>query len=146
MPDESGSLVRLAGSERASLRGATDAGPLDTSQRAEVTIVVRRRAEIPAEIVEGPTVLTSDELAERYGADPADVDLVGQELSRRGLEVTAVHATTRRIKVAGTLADLASAFGTTLRQVSSPDPAAGVTSRTGTARARCSCRPRWTAW
>jgi kumamolisin len=122
MPDESGSLVRLAGSERASLPGAADAGPLDTSQRAEVTVVVRRRAAIPAEIVEGPTVLTSDELAERYGADPADVDLVGQELSRRGLEVTAVHPATRRIKVTGTLADLASAFGTTLRQVSSPDP------------------------
>jgi kumamolisin len=122
MPDESGSLVRLAGSERASLPEATDAGPLDTSQRAEVTVVVRRRAEIPAEIVEGPTVLTRDELAERYGADPADVNLVGQELSRRGLEVTAAHPATRRIKVAGTLADLASAFGVTLRQVSSPDP------------------------
>ena len=122
MPDESGSLVRLAGSERASLPGAADAGPLDTSQRAEVTVVVRRRAEIPAEIVEGPTVLTSDELAERYGADPADVDLVSQELSRRGLEVTAVHPATRRVKVAGSLGDLSSAFGTTLRQVSSPDP------------------------
>jgi kumamolisin len=123
MPGESGSLVRLAGSERASLPEATDAGTLDTSQRAEVTVVVRRRAEIPAEIVEGPTVLTADELAERYGADPADVDLVRQELSSRGLEVTDVQPATRRIKVAGTLANLASAFGTTLRQVSSPDPA-----------------------
>ncbi len=125
MPDESGSLVRLAGSERAPLPEATDAGTLDTSQRAEVTVVVRRRAEIPAEIVEGPTVLTADELAERYGADPADVDLVRRELSSRGLEVTDVYPATRRIKVAGTLADLASAFGTTLRQVSSPDPAGG---------------------
>ncbi|MGH3150494.1 MAG: S53 family peptidase [Streptosporangiaceae bacterium] len=115
--------MRLAGSERASLPEATDAGTLDTSQRAEVTVVVRRRAEIPADIVEGPTVLTSDELAEQYGADPADVDLARQEFSSRGLEVTAVHPATRRIKVAGTLADLASAFGTTLRQVSSPNPA-----------------------
>jgi hypothetical protein len=31
-----------------------------------------RRAEIPADIVEGPTVLTGDQLAERYGADPGD--------------------------------------------------------------------------
>ena len=122
MPDESGSLVRLAGSERAPLPEATDAGTLDTSQRAEVTLVLRRRAEIPAEIVEGPTVLTTDELAERYGADPADVDLVRQVLSSRGLEVTDVQPATRRMKVAGTLADLASTFGTTLRQVSSPDP------------------------
>jgi len=90
MPDESGSLVRLAGSERAPLPGASAAGALDTSQQAEVTVVVRRRAELPAEIVAGPTVLTSDELAERYGADPADVALVRQELTSRGLEVTAV--------------------------------------------------------
>ena len=123
MPDESGSLVQLAGSDRASLPDATAAGPLDTSERAEITVLVRRRAELPAEIVAGPTVLTSDQLAEGYGADPADVDLVRRELGSRGLEVTAVHAATRRIKVAGTLGDLAGAFGTTLALVRSPDHA-----------------------
>ncbi|HEY6313537.1 MAG TPA: S53 family peptidase [Streptosporangiaceae bacterium] len=121
MPDESGSLVQLAGSDRAALPGATAAGPLDTSQRAEITVVVRRRAGLPAGIVAGPTVLTRDQLAAGYGADPADVDLVRRELGRRGLEVTAVHAATRRIKVAGTVGDLASAFGTTLALVTSPD-------------------------
>jgi kumamolisin len=121
MPDESGSLVRLAGSERAPIPEATAAGTLDTSQRAELTVVIRRRAELPEEIVTGPTVLTSEELAERYGADPADVDLVREQLSSRGLEITDVQPATRRIKVAGTLADLASAFGTTLTQVSSLD-------------------------
>jgi kumamolisin len=121
MPDESGSLVQLAGSDRASLPDATAAGPLDTSQRAEITVLVRRRAELPAEIVAGPTVLTSEQLAEGYGADPADVDLVRRELGSRGLAVIAVHAATRRIKVAGTLGDLASAFGTTLALVRSPD-------------------------
>jgi kumamolisin len=123
MPDESGSLVQLAGSDRKSLPDATAAGPLDTSERAEITVLVRRRAELPAEIVVGPTVLTSDQLAEGYGADPADVDLVRRELGSRGLEVTAVHAATRRIKVAGTLGDLAGAFGTTLALVRSPDHA-----------------------
>jgi kumamolisin len=119
MPE--GSLVQLAGSERASLPDVTETAPLDISQRAEVTVIIRRRAELPAEIVAGPTVLTSEELAERYGADPADVDLVRRELTSRGLEITAVHPVTRRIKVAGTLGDLSSAFGTTLRLVSSPD-------------------------
>ncbi|HEV2936161.1 MAG TPA: S53 family peptidase [Streptosporangiaceae bacterium] len=123
MPDESGSLVQLAGSDRKSLPDATAAGPLDTSERAAITVLVRRRAELPAEIVAGPTVLTSDQLAEGYGADPADVDLVRRELGSRGLEVTAVHAATRRIKVAGTLGDLAGAFGTTLALVRSPDHA-----------------------
>jgi len=121
MPDESGSLVLLAGSERAPIPEATAAGTLDTSRRAELTVVIRRRAELPEEIVTGPTVLTSEELAERYGADPADVDLVREQLGSRGLEITDVQPATRRIKVAGTLADLASAFGTTLTQVSSPD-------------------------
>ena len=122
MPDESGSLVQLAGSERTSLPDVTEIAPLNTEERAEITLVLRRRAELPAEIVEGPTVLSAAELAAGYGADPADVDLVGRELGPRGLEVTAVHAATRRVKVAGTLGDLSSAFGTTLREVSSPAP------------------------
>ena len=100
-------------------RISTPAGQLNTSERAELTLVLRRRADLPAEIVAGPTVLTSDELAERYGADPADVDLVRQTLASRGLEITAVHAGSRRVKVAGTLGDLASTFGTRLEQVTS---------------------------
>ena len=102
MSDESHPLVQLQGSERAPLAAATPAGPLDTSERAELTLVLRRRAELPAAVVAGPTVLTSDELAEQYGADPTDVALVSQTLTSLGLEVTAVHPTTRRIKVAGT--------------------------------------------
>jgi kumamolisin len=121
MPDEPGSLVQLAGSERASLPDVTDVAPLDASERAEITVVLRRRAELPEEIVTGPTVLSLDELA-GYGADPADVDLVRAELGQRGLTVTDAQAVTRRVKVAGTLGDLSSAFGTTLRQVSSPAP------------------------
>jgi kumamolisin len=120
--DQSPPLVQLPGSERAPLAEASPAGQLDTSERAEVTLVLRRRADIPAEIVEGPTVLTRDELAARYGADPADVDLVRQALTGLGLEVTAVHPATRRIKVAGTLGELSRAFGVTLQLVRSTSP------------------------
>jgi kumamolisin len=122
MPEESEPLVELAGSERAPLPGVAPAGPLDTSERAELTLVLRRRAEIPADIVEGPTVLTGDQLAERYGADPADVDLVRRTLTGLGLEITAALPASRRIKVAGTLGQLSSVFGAELRQVSSPTP------------------------
>jgi kumamolisin len=125
MSDESHPLAQLPGSERAPLEGATPAGPLDTSERAELTLVLRRRAELPAAVVAGPTVLTSDELAEQYGADPADTDLVRQTLAGLGLEVTQVHPATRRIKVAGTLGELSRAFGVTLQLVSSPDPVSG---------------------
>ena len=122
MPDESHELVQLPGSERAPLTDATPAGQTDPSERAEVTLVLRRRAGIPADIVEGPTVLTHAELAEQYGADPADVDLVRQTMTGLGLEVSEVHPATRRVKVTGTLGDLASAFGATLQQVTSPGP------------------------
>jgi kumamolisin len=122
MPEHSYALVPLPGSERAPLADATPAGPLDTAERAELTLVLRRRAEIPAEIVEGPTVLTRDELAEQYGADPADVNLVRRTAGDLGLEVTTVDPASRRVKVAGTLGQLSSAFGVTLRQVSSPEP------------------------
>jgi hypothetical protein len=66
------------------LPGVAPAGQLDTSERAELTLVLLRRAEIPADIVEGPTVLTGDQLAERYGADPADVGLVRRTLTGLG--------------------------------------------------------------
>src|SRR5690242_17168340 len=125
MPDEPHNLVELPGSARSRLETVTPAGQLDTSERAVLTLVLRRRAEIPAEIVEGPTVLTHDELRDQYGADPADVDLVRQILGALGLEVTEVHASTRRVKVAGTIGALSSAFGVTLQQVSSPDPKTG---------------------
>jgi kumamolisin len=124
MSDES--LVRLPGSERAPLASATPAGELDTSERAELTLVLRRRAELPADVIAGPTVLSSDELAERYGADPADVDLVSQTLTSLGLEITAVHPASRRIKVAASLGDLAGTFGVTLQQVRSTGPGGQV--------------------
>ena len=126
MSDQSQSLVRLPGSERAPLAAARPAGQLDTSERAELTLVLRRRAELPADLVDGPTVLTRDELAERYGADPADVDLVRQTLASGGLEVTAVHPATRRIKVAGTLGELSRTFGVTLQLVTSTGPGGQV--------------------
>ncbi len=122
MPDEPGSMVRLPGSERAPLPGATPAGPLDTTARAEVTLILRRRAELPEQVIAGPGVLTKDELAQRYGADPADVALVTRTLQNLGLVVTGVDPASRRMKVAGTLGDLSRAFGTTLSQVTSPDP------------------------
>jgi kumamolisin len=124
--DQSQPLVQLPGSERAPLTEVRPAGRLDSSGRAELTLVLRRRADLPADIVEGPTVLTRDELAERYGADPADVNLVRQTLASDGLEVTAVHSATRRIKVAGTLGDLSRAFGVTLELVTSRGPGGQV--------------------
>src|SRR5487761_826895 len=112
MPD----LVPLPGSERSQLEGAAPApAPLDDSQVITVTVLLRRRAEVPAELVEGPQTISASELGERYGADPADAQLVSEALGSYGLTVTETHLESRR-----TIAAMQAAFGTTLTAVTSP--------------------------
>jgi kumamolisin len=119
MPD----LVPLPGSERSELAGAAAApAPLDDNQVITVTVLLRRRAEVPAELVEGPETVSTSELGERYGADPADAQLVSEVLGSYGLTVTETHLASRRMMVSGTIAAMQAAFGTTLTAVTSPHP------------------------
>lgn len=118
MPD----LVPLPGSERGELQGVTPAASLDTSQVITVTVMLRRRADVPRELVEGPETISTTELADRYGADPADAQLVSEVLGAYGLTVTETHLASRRLMVSGTIAELQAAFGTTLTAVNSPHP------------------------
>jgi kumamolisin len=116
MPD----LVPLPGSERAELPSAVPTGTtLDPQATITVTLILRRRAQVPAELVTGPATITTGELADRYGASPSDVDLVRSTLQGLGLIVTEVHVGSRRVKASGTVAALSAAFGTTLTQVTS---------------------------
>ncbi|MDX6417763.1 MAG: kumamolisin [Trebonia sp.] len=119
MPD----LVPLPGSERSELKGAAPApAPLDDSQVITVTVLLRRRAEVPAALVEGPQTISASELGERYGADPADAQLVSEVLGSYGLTVTETHLESRRMMVSGTIAAMQAAFGTTLAAVTSAHP------------------------
>jgi kumamolisin len=119
MPD----LVPLPGSERSELKGAAPApAPLDDSQVITVTVLLRRRAEVPAALVEGPQTISASELGERYGADPADAQLVSEVLGSYGLTVTETHLESRRMMVSGTIAEMQAAFGTTLAAVTSAHP------------------------
>jgi kumamolisin len=111
MPD----LVPLPGSERSALPSATPAREaLDQQATIEVTLVLRRRAEVPAELVTGPQTITTDQLAAQYGASPEDIELVKSTLERLGLTVTEVDTGSRRVKVSGTVAAMSAAFGTSL--------------------------------
>lgn len=114
-------LVPLPGSERAEL---LDVQPTDLDPNAtiETTIMLRRRAELPDELITGPETVTNQELGQRYGADPADVALVTDALGRHGLTVTDARPASRRLKVRGTVAQMSATFGTTLRQVTSQHP------------------------
>ena len=111
----------LPGSARRPLASAQAAGELDTGSRLEVTVVLRRRAELPAELPQ----LSTAQFADAYGADPADVATAREALTGEGLEVTAVDVASRRLQVRGTVADLQRAFGTDLAQVESHDPVQG---------------------
>jgi kumamolisin len=119
-------FVPLPGSERRPLADAQAAEPLDGAERIEVTVVARRRAELPREYVEGTQTLTRAQLGERHGADPADVARISDVLARYGLAVTDADASSRRVRVAGTVAAMAEAFGASLSRVSSTHPAAGT--------------------
>lgn len=121
------SFVPLPGSGRQSLPSIEQVGSPDESARIEVTVVTRRRAELPPGSVTG-AMLSGDELAQLYGTDPADAKYVRDTLSRFGLEVTQIDPGWRRLKVAGTVAALCEAFGTSLSIVRSAHPSGtGVT-------------------
>jgi kumamolisin len=87
-----------------------------------VTLLLRRRAAIPAALVQGPETISPAQLGEQYGADPADAQLVADVLGDFGLTVTEYHLESRRLKVSGTISALQAAFGTTLSSVTSPHP------------------------
>jgi kumamolisin len=115
-------LVPLPGSERTELAGAQPAGPLDESATITVTLILRRRAELPDSLVTGPETVTSTELGEQYGADADDIASVTSVLGGLELTVTETMPASRRVRVSGTIAAMSAAFGTTLTLVTSPHP------------------------
>ena len=116
MPD----LVALPGSERTQLSGVQSAGQLNESETITVTLVLRRRAQVPAALVIGPETVTHEELDAQYGAETDDIALVTSTMTELGLTVTDTHQGSRRMMVSGTIAALSAAFGTTLTLVTSP--------------------------
>jgi kumamolisin len=116
------SFVPLPGSERGPLHGAEQVGPVDGSERIEVTLITRRRAALPRDASGAPARLTKAELEQGHGTDPDDLERVASAMSGLGLDVTGQHAGSRRMTVAGPVSALSEAFGTELSLVSSPSP------------------------
>lgn len=112
-------LVPLPGSERPARPGFRAHGGLAPDVRVEATLVLRRRAELPESAFAQP--LSRDELAERYGASPADVQLVRSTLEGLGLTVDEVDAGARRIRVSGPVQTVARVFGTDLAESTPED-------------------------
>ncbi len=111
-------LVPLPGSDRAPAPAATpQPDALNGSDPVEVTLVLRRRAELTDDALAEP--MTSVQLGERFGADPSDVELVRSTLEPLGITLIEVDAASRRVRLSGTAAVLSAVFGTELEGVTS---------------------------
>ena len=127
------STAELPGSDRQPLSGAGTTGTTGTTDATgsrlgavpvEVTLVLRRRADLPRALVAGPDTVPASGFADRFGADPDDVATVRRVLTESGADVVDVHPASRRVRVRGT--GLAELFGTELATTAAPDPVTGM--------------------
>jgi len=119
-PNPAERSVPLGGSERPpAARLQATLGPADPSRKIEVTVILRRQAPLPETVDE---FLSPAELADRHGASAADLRLAADTFTRLGTEILDADQASRRIRLAGTVAELSRIFGTSLEDVTSSGP------------------------
>ena len=106
--------VKVPGSERQPMAGATQSGTLDANEVMQITVILRSRASGGAESLAGVVArgqrLSREEYASRYGADPADVQALAAFASHFGLAVANVNLAARSVALTGKSSDFANAF------------------------------------
>jgi kumamolisin len=117
--------IPLQGSSRNAAPVVEGLGPVDPNETVEFTVVLRRKAELPRDLVEGPDTISSTELTDRFGADSADVDAVRRVLESSGVSIDAVHHGSRRLSASGPASAVAALFDTELTAVRGVDPVSG---------------------
>jgi len=115
--------AELPGSFRPPIAGIRSMAPVDPDEPVAATVVLRRRAEPEASPAAG--ALTREELAERYGADPADIELATRTMTTFAVAVVASDQASRRLRVVGPASALGSLFGADLQRARSVDAMAG---------------------
>lgn len=118
--------VALPGSTLPRLASVTNRGPVDPDDVLTTTVFVRRRAPIPDALIASPKAISEREFTDRYGADPADLELVRQAVIDAGAEVISQCPLSCRVKVRGDAATLAALFGADLQNVASASPRDGL--------------------
>ncbi|MEO8749364.1 MAG: S53 family peptidase [Allobranchiibius sp.] len=119
MTNESGRRTRIAGSGRDAVRGVHAVQQVADDRQIQVTLVLRRRDQLPPPD-KGAPVMGSAELGAQYGADPADIAAVGQAVTAAGAEVTMTDVPGRRVQVRGSYAILKQLFEVDLQDVQLP--------------------------
>jgi len=110
--------TRLTGSLRPAGEGARLLGPLGDDEQVTATLVLRRRGAAPDLATTG---LTVEQLGDRYGAVPADVDAVEKTLTDAGIDIVQVDAATRRIRISGPAGRVNALFGIHLQRSAAAD-------------------------
>ena len=117
--------AELKGSARAALPGGQDAGPADSNQQIEVSVLLRRRpnpsqfppaAHASATLPQERRYLTRKEFARLHGASAADVKKVRAFAGQYGLRVVNEDRASRMVKLSGKVQEFNEAFGTDLRR------------------------------
>jgi len=113
--------IALNGSERAPMEGATLSGPTDPDQLVEISIVLKQRRALDLEHLQGK-IISHDDFASTYGADPEHLERVRNFASAHDLRVIDIpdEIARRTLKVQGTVANLEKAFGVTLNNYNHP--------------------------
>lgn len=110
--------TQVKGSERVPLPGAHAIGEAHAEEWVEVTVKVRRKAELPSVDDRPKEAISRDALA-AYGASQTDIDKVAKTFTDLGLEVLHTDANTRTVELAGTVTAMNAAFGVKLMRFSS---------------------------
>ena len=100
----------LTGSERKPLPGAVATGRTNAHTVLNVTLKLRRKKPLPEIAGRPETPLTRQQLADQYGAAPADIDAVVKAFAPFGLKVAEKNSATRTVKLSGTVAAMEQAF------------------------------------
>ena len=114
--------MELAASHRRPLPRSEVLGPADPDERIHVSLYLRRRQNLPADVLAGRRLLTREELRAQYGAHPDDIEHVRETLVRHGIDLVDADPGARRIVVAGTLSAFCEAFGTAVSRVRTAHP------------------------
>jgi kumamolisin len=112
--------VPVGGSQRTLLPGSQPVGPVDPNEIASLTIRLRSRGDPKTlvskayELARQPLAqrqyLTHQDLADQHGAEPADIEAIGQFARAHNLVVVLQSAARRSVVLKGRLGDLLNAF------------------------------------
>jgi kumamolisin len=108
--------VEISGSQRELVPNHPRIGDVDLTEHIAVTVYLRPRADtgwVDQEAQRAPaerSSVTREAWADRYGADPADIQAVQQFAAEHGLTVTDVNGARRAITLSGSVDEIASAF------------------------------------